>query len=169
MKAYSASLDLTAKIITIAVSVVLITIAVSVWVAPEPDGKGSGVQVYTTMIMIAILVVAFSFAPTRFTIGEKGITIRRFWTDAFLPFEKISSVRKLEKIPSKGLIRTMGSGGFFGYYGYFSNSEFGSMKWYCTHRKDVVFLEVGSEKVLISPDNVESFLQELQPHLQEKV
>ncbi|NUY80591.1 hypothetical protein HUK80_06770 [Flavobacterium sp. MAH-1] len=157
MKKYTASLDLTAKIITVCVAVVLITIAVSVWVAPE-DGEGIRVRIWVTCMMTAILTLGFSFAPTRFALGDEGITIRRFWTDVFIPFDKIKSARKVEKIPSKGLIRTMGSGGFFGYYGYFSNTEFGAMKWYVTHRSNVIMIEVGSEKVLISPDEEDDFL-----------
>lgn len=165
MKNYTASLDLTAKIITVCVAVVLVSIMVTVWVVPDERDQGIGPQIFTTMMMAAILTVGFSFAPTRFSIDGKGIRIRRFWTNVFIPFESIKSARKVEKIPSKGLFRTMGSGGFFGYYGYFSNSEFGSMKWYVTHRSNVILMEVGSEKILISPDNVDDFLNLLQSRI----
>lgn len=164
MKNYTASLDLMAKIITICIAVVLIAIIVTVWVAPE-DGEGIRVQIWTTCMMTAILTVGFSFAPTRFSLDDKGIRIRRFWTNVFIPFDMIKSARKVEKIPGKGLIRTMGSGGFFGYYGYFSNTEFGDMKWYVTHRSNVILMEVGSEKILISPDDEDDFLNLLQSRL----
>ena len=164
MKKYTASLDLTAKIITCCVAAVLIVIAVGVWVAPD-NGEEIRVRIWVTTMMLVILAVGFSFAPTQFSITGKGIEIRRFWTNVLIPFERIQSVRKLEKIPSKGLIRTMGSGGFFGYYGYFRNNEFGSMTWYVTHRSQVLLLEVGSEKILISPDDMDDFEQNLQSGL----
>ncbi|RZJ68630.1 MAG: hypothetical protein EOO50_00170 [Flavobacterium sp.] len=160
MKKFSASLDKTALITTIGLFVVLMSVVAVIWLVPEGH-ENTGAKVYPTVIMLGVLAGAYLFSPRAFSIDEKGITVHRFWADVEIPFGKILSAKKIEKVSNKGLIRTLGNGGLFGYYGDFHNSEFGSMEWYLKRRRNIILIETATSKILISPDDVEDFLKNL--------
>ena len=53
-----------------------------------------------------------------------------------------------------------GSGGFFGYYGWFHNMEMGLFKAYSTNRQNAILIKiVGGKKILISPERPAEFLK----------
>ncbi|MBD3581957.1 PH domain-containing protein [Flavobacterium selenitireducens] len=164
MRKYRASLDTSAKIITISIVVLFAVIVAGIW-ADYKTGDALGPYLYPTCFLPAILVAAYSFAPSGYSLGDKGIAIHRVWENGLIPYDVIESVSRIDKVASKGLIRTMGNGGLFGYYGYFSNREWGAMTWYLTRRRNLLVIKTNTSRFLLSPDDLEDFEAALQLRL----
>ncbi len=155
-------------VITVGIVLLFGCIIGSAWIFPEA-GEMIGASVSTTVLLIAVLVFSFGFSPRGFSLDDKGIIVHRPFKNAHIAFDKIQSATKIAKVPPKGLIRTLGNGGLFGYYGDFRNDEFGDMDWYLTKRQNVILIRTDKTKILISPNNPDTFLSELNQHLTKQV
>jgi len=108
------------------------------------------------------------FAPRGYLLCPQGVVISRIAPDIVIPFADIATV---EIIPAgspalRGVIRTLGVGGAFGYYGRFWNRRLGEFRAYITRTGPVVVLRrTRGEPVLISPDDVHAFAEALQARM----
>jgi len=111
-------------------------------------------------VCIAGIVLFAVFAPRGYILGAQDIVISRFAGKIVLPLSDIAAV---EVIPAgspalRGVIRTLGVGGAFGYYGRFWNRHLGDFRAYITRTGPVVLLRrTSGVPVLISPDDVQAF------------
>ncbi|RZJ69139.1 PH domain-containing protein [Flavobacterium sp.] len=165
---YKTKLDTMATVITVGIVLLFGSIIATVWTFPEA-GEMIGASISTSILLVAILFFSYGFAPKAFSFDEYGIVVHRLLKNAHIPFDQIQSARKIGKVSPKGLIRTLGNGGLFGYYGDFRNDEIGDMDWYLTRRQDIVFLDTTKAKILLSPNDVDIFLVELNSHLTNQV
>ncbi|NMH28572.1 PH domain-containing protein [Flavobacterium silvaticum] len=155
-----APLDKMSRIISFGIGILFLSILGTIWLAP--DEAKNAVRLYPTIMLVVIFGIAYGLKPSAYVISADKLLVKRpAWNDAEFRLSDISSIVRIESVPNKGLIRTLGCGGLFGYYGYFSNHDYGSMTWYLTRRKNVLMLEVKSEKVLVSPKDTDAFLSEL--------
>jgi len=68
---------------------------------------------------------------------------------------------KLESGKLTYSVRTFGVGGLFGYFGKFWNKEYGNMTWYATRRdKAIMIITKENKKIILTPDEVEKFINE---------
>lgn len=157
----AAPLDKMSVIISTGVTLLILSIFGSAFFIGEDTTEETGW--YPMIIPFVILAIAYGLKPSAYVLSGGKLLVKRLgWSDAEFRISDISSVQKINKVPRKGLIRTLGGGGLFGYYGYFSNQAFGEMLWYLTRREDVLMLQIKSEKVLISPKDPDAFLSELE-------
>jgi len=168
MKKFPASLDTMSSVITFGIVCVMMSVIAIIWITTG-NNDSIGAKIYPTLLMSMIIVVAYSCSPRAFSIGSNGIVVHRHWDNVTIPFSDIKSAVIIEKVSNKGLIRTFGNGGLFGYYGDFRNREMGDMKWYLRRRCNVVLLETAKSKILLSPNDSNGFLLALQPHIAQQV
>jgi len=145
-QSFSASYDLTTKIISAAVFLIL---AVPV-VATKSVVIGA--------LGAAVLAISFAYSPRGYEIWGRSIVVRRLMGNVSVPLDEVRELRKATAEDFRGCIRLWGNGGLFGYYGLFRTATLGKCTWYVTNRRNVVVLVTGAKTVLFSPDDVEGFL-----------
>ncbi|MFQ5724431.1 MAG: PH domain-containing protein [Terriglobia bacterium] len=110
-------------------------------------------------LFLLIPLVTYSYAPTGYRVGPEGVRIQRGWGSVLIPRERLRGGRRAEGLELWG-IRTFGSGGLFGFFGWFYSRRFGHYRAYVTHRHKLVVVE--AERVyLLSPDRPDEFLRQL--------
>jgi hypothetical protein len=146
---YKASLDKTAIIITILVGLLFGALIVFDFILP------------LAILLIIIYLLCFYLKPIRYEIREDEIIIRRLIKSVRISRSDVESLKLLDKSELRGTVRTFGVGGLFGWYGKFANSQLGDMTWYVTRRDKIVLINTrDGKKILISPDEAESFVTE---------
>lgn len=153
---YSASLDLTVKITsTIIILIILSTLGFCI---SEMVSSTNLISLITNLIVILIMLTAvlvcYLFAPVYYELNKDGLIIKRKAKDRKLKFTDIIDVRLMDKVESKGIIRTFGVGGLFGYFGKFVSLKLGAMNWYTTQRKNRILITLNDgEKIVVTPDD----------------
>jgi hypothetical protein len=139
----AAPLDRTAKWVTV---LVVLTACAFPFLPNMP--------IYVALLMPAVVFVSWLFSVKGYTIMNYALTVHRpFWdTEIVLPPDAV--FRKEPEI-TKGLMKTAGNSGLFGYTGGFKNKKLGSFKAYATNWKHAVSITSESQglRVVISPEN----------------
>lgn len=145
-QSFSASLDRTTKIIS---AVVLVVLGFAV-IATQ--------NLAVAVLAAAVLVVSYAYSPRGYEIAERSIIVRRLIGPVRIPLDDIRELRAATRDDFRGCIRLWGNGGFFGYYGLFRTSKLGKCTWYVTRRANAIVLITAAKTVVLSPDDIESFL-----------
>lgn len=157
---YSASLDKTTKIITSAITILFVGILVyelRTFTAGEWGGF-----IISTAILAITYASAYIYRPTGYTVTEHELIVHRPINNVRYDRETVESVQVIVKKDLQFTIRTFGVGGLWGYYGHFYNSVYGKMRWYITRRDHLVLIKTANKKtILLSPDDIDSFTNEL--------
>ena len=89
--------------------------------------------------------------------NKEAIEIGRIAGNIRIPLKQVSTVDELPREQLRGMIRTFGVGGLFGYYGKFFSASLGHITMYATRAKGMVLITTTTgKKIVISPDD-ESF------------
>ena len=157
---FKATLDKLAKGITIGTTMLFAAIIVLQRVLFTDGGHVTAIMV--TLLLLSIYLGIYLFRPTAYEIRSQQVIIHRPLRNKILERVNISKAELLGPSALRHTIRTFGNGGLFGYYGKFSNAKIGNMTWYATNRANAVLLEMtGGDKIVITPDNAEAFLNAL--------
>ncbi len=101
------------------------------------------------IIMGGVTMAGLYYCPTSIQANEEGVTLHRL-----LSSPKVFNYNSIQSVdtcyPSAGGLRLCGSGGFFGYWGYFSDIMIGSYFGYYGSRSNcfLVKLKDGKQYVL---------------------
>lgn len=121
-------------------AVILISFAAGIFAL-----RGTGDVVVFCVIAVLMTVTGLYFCPVSVEADNSGITLRRFLSRAkVFEFEDIKDVETCR--PSAGGIRLCGSGGFFGYWGYFNDIMLGSYFGYYGSADNCFIVELKSGK-----------------------
>jgi hypothetical protein len=115
----------------------------------------------TIAILVPIYFTGVLFGVRGYSIRGKKLIIHRLgWTTEF----SLDNLIKVYVNPKamRGSIRAFGIGGFFGYTGRFSNNHIGRFHAYVTDTKKCVILELGAEKIVVTPDSPLEFVEAVQ-------
>ncbi len=141
----AAPLDNTARLVTI---LVLIMAGVFPFIPEMP--------VYGALLMPLIVFITWLFSVRGYVIQNNTLLVNRpLWTTTItLPPD---SVFRFEPEIKKGLWRTAGNGGLFGYTGRFRNRDLGNFRAYVTSWSDAVSVTSESTgfRAVISPEDPE--------------
>ena len=123
-------------------------------------------QVRFVMVVSAVIpVVAFLFGalmgPRGFSIRADRLRIERPLFPIDIPLSAIREVTPLSAKTLAGSSRTLGSGGFFGYYGRFHNQELGDYRMYATRSEGYVLVRTDRPYIL-TPDQPDRFIEMLE-------
>ncbi len=156
---YKASLDTTAKIVTIGVTVLFACLII--WPLFEIKNNGVTSAIYVPAILLVVYFACWIYSPKSYAVSADAITIKRPIGNIVIPKQHIKSV----EVPEKGMpfaVRTFGVGGLFGYFGTFYNFDSGNMNWYITNRNNTVLITTSSgKKIVVSPDEKDAFVAAL--------
>ena len=164
MHTYISSLDRLSTIVSrsiIALSLILFCVHYFIY-------KHSGEQpilliapALTPVILTILSIAMYNLKPLSVTIGNDAIIINRKWKPVTINFSEINSIRIVEKEEMKGVIRTFGNGGLYGYTGMYYNKIMGSMRWYCTQRCNYILIQTRGKKTIITPDLPNEFMNDI--------
>lgn len=105
-----------ARVITVACTVVM---CAALWYTHTYR-----IQFYILAAVVALaFLCALWYAPMNISADNYAIRVHRPLRQTTIPVEEISSVKPLQ--PTMGAIRICGSGGFMGYWGWFSEKDTG--------------------------------------------
>jgi len=120
--------------------------------------------VFMPTISIIVLTVPYFFTPKGFRLGFQGLEIERLRNTIFISYNQISTVQR-GKWTWKAA-RLGGSGGLYGYLGFYHVFGIGKVWMYVTNRYKMVLLETKKGvKYAFSPDDPEDFVFRLQKKL----
>ncbi len=127
-------------------------------IARPPSTAARAVLLLSAAISGAVLLIGAALAPRSYAIEDGRIVIRRWVGSIAIPLETVRSVEPLRPQDVAGSTRTLGSGGFFGYYGRFRNATLGDYRMYATRSEGYVVVRADRPYVL-TPDSPERFVQ----------
>ncbi len=106
-----------------------------------------------------IILVSYAYSPRGYAVAGRSITVGAWparsasrWTTS-----ANCGAATPGRLP-RHASASAASGGLFGYYGLFRTSKLGKFSWYVTNRKNSVVVITGAKTTLVSPDDVEGFL-----------
>ena len=108
--------------------------------------------IITAGILFITMMISLTLRPKEYILKDDNLLIKKH----FNHISKIENIKKAEKVTAGG-IRTFGVGGLFGYTGWFN----GNQEWFVTDRKKGILLESDRKAFVISPENPDEFLQDL--------
>lgn len=158
----TATLDKTAKIITVIMLLVLVGLLYPV--LKEGKTGGSIASAIIDSLLFFITVFCYYFSTSGYRITNDKLIIERPVGKKIISLKNLQDIYSYQKIEKGFTIRTFGNGGLFGYFGYFNNDEIGRFKLYSTKGSAFVILDFGKEKIGISPDDPE-FIEALKGHI----
>jgi Bacterial PH domain len=162
MNSYPTTLDTVSKIIS-GFMVCLVGYLVIQSIQLLVGGKQGPAPLFTVGIVAALLLAttlycyytmprAIATDPEKLTIETKAKQVRIFYGD-------IRTIRKADDGEMSGVVRTFGNGGCFGYTGLYYNKALGSMRWYCTQRKNYIIIEkTDAKRLVVTCDDPDALL-----------
>jgi len=147
----SAPLEPAARVITSLVA--LVVVGESLLLAFLADG-GLVVLVGAPSLFVAVLMLPLAFSPAGYALGAHDLAVtRRAARPLLFPLVGLAAARTTAMPRSR---RRLGSGGLFGWWGWFSNRHWGRFKVYATDRRRGVLLEWPGYKLFVSPADPEA-------------
>ncbi len=143
---FAASWDTMTKVISAIVAVLLLAPVIAV----------HGLVI--AAIAAAVLLAAYAWSPQSYKIQDRVLIIRRLAGNVQVPLDTIRQARAASADDLTGCVRLFGSGGLFGWYGLFRTARLGKSTWYVTDRQNAVVLVTDRKTLLVSPDEVERFV-----------
>ena len=118
--------------------------AIAVWSA----GLTAVIVTYIIFGIVAIWVLLTM--PHYLLLDDKSIVITHPIGQTVILKSDIIEVRAIERSELLGSIRLFGSGGFFGWFGIFRNSTFGTYRLYCGQLENLYLVKTLTKKYIIS-------------------
>ncbi len=152
--------ELSSYSIIISAIMIAVICGVVVYAANQSDNE---VAVWIlTAVFLALILSTLFFMPMSVSVDKNSITVASPLKNKKIPLKEVSDVRLCS--PTMGAIRMCGSGGFFGWYGWFKEKDFGKYFAYYGKASDcfLVTLKDGRKYMLGCKDTHEmvEFLDE---------
>lgn len=142
------------KILLVTIST-LIVLLVSFIITLKVD---SSHKWWVCPIIILCIITTFLYTPYKIGYDDKGIYIFLIKGKSFIPFNSIKSIKLIKSDNISNSIRLFGSGGLFGYIGYFKNNVLGYYVMYATSTEQLICIETYKRKYVVNCINPDEFL-----------
>lgn len=107
--------------------------------------RGKGIEFYIlSAVLIGLVLSGLYYYPTEIVATNDAVVIKRVLQSKTIPCTTISSAARCW--PSAGGLRLLGSGGFMGYWGYFSDIIIGTYFGYYGNRNQCIQLKLKDGK-----------------------
>ena len=159
---YKASLDKSAKIITIFILALFIFISYTSIksIFFHSNTKNLVVHILVLILLTSVFIGSWILAPKEYTITKSYFIIRKNIGNIRIKRSNIIDVRVLTPNEISGTLRTFGVGGIFGYFGKFYIPDIGSVTFYATKQKNLILITTKDDKMMvISPNDIELLTQ----------
>lgn len=150
-RTFGARYDWLTKIVSGGVALLLVAV-------PVMAMKAGAIAVFVALVSAAVIGLSFAFSPRGYEISGGAFRVKRLIGDVVFPLERLRFVRDATAGDFWGCVRMWGSGGLFGYYGWFWSKALGRSKWYVTDRSRVVVMADGDQIILVSPEDHDGFV-----------
>ena len=161
MQRFKATLDTTAKMVSVAVCIVVIIPFIFIGEAFAATGD------YKLILVPILIIFAFAFAwlsmPKAYEIDDYGLQIDRMIGGKHMDISELASASVVTRDDLGLGLRAFGSGGAFGYLGVFWYSKAGFVSMHVTDKSKLILItKTNGKKLMISPDETEAFLAAFQ-------
>ena len=157
---FAAPWALAVRIITTVVLALLIGIAVFVPVA-LPANTPLAARVALFITPLAIIAGTLPFMIRGYVLCADELRIERLGWANHIPLNTVVSATA-DAAAIRGSIRLCGSGGLFGFFGWFRNRKLGIYRAYGTDPKLSVVVKLTNRSIVVTPDNPERFVAEIE-------
>jgi hypothetical protein len=113
-----------------------------------------------TWLPLTLLLGASLLSVRGYSIRAGSVLVHRLGWSTTIPLEELKDVR-VDPGVTRGSIRTFGNGGLFGFVGHFRNGVLGAYRAYLTDPDLAVVLDLGSRRVVVSPERPNLFAEEV--------
>lgn len=152
------SLDRNAVIISAVVWLTPLVFVLTLLLIPPQRFKLIVWAIWVVSVLPAVLVALLQ--PRGYLLDETGLTIKRWIGAIHVERSEISKIDDFRSSDAGSVIRTFGSGGAHGYFGYFRSSVMGTLMYQATRRDTLLILTRKSDvPVVLSPDDPAMFRQ----------
>lgn len=161
MKYFSASLEGWAKVAT---AMPPFVIGIMLIMAYAPEGWAAAAPFNPLALLVPlVLLMAFGYAHSirGYWVSRGELRVQRPFSTVTIPLTSAAMVRLGQPKDSAWMVKVFGSGGLFGYWGWYRTSGVGTAKWYATRRENLVVIETMGKKYVISPDDPEGLVAAL--------
>lgn len=147
----------------LAIVITIIFDAVQIWFVV--DAFINSIILFEIITLLVLVACAFFF-PIKLIVTKETIKIRRPVGTVKIEMRDILSCNIIEdeKQFFDHIIRTCGSGGIYGYWGYFHHEKQGKLRFFVTHRKQCFLIRLkDGEKYVISSakrEEIDRFISE---------
>ena len=148
---FGARYDRLTKIVSAVVVVLLVAV-------PLMAMRTRVVAVFAALATAAVIGLSFAFSPRGYEISGGAFRVKRLIGDVVFPLDRLRFVREATAADFWGCVRLWGSGGLFGYYGWFWSKALGRSRWYVTERRKAVVVTDGDQVILVSPEDHDGFV-----------
>lgn len=130
-------------------------------------GSSPSVFFYFMLVLIGAAVgVAFWFAPIGYQVDTVAVAVRRRAGAREIPLQTMKAARLMEPAElAESTWRWPAVGGLFGFYGTFETPSLGRHRWYASRDENLVLLQTAKGPVVLSPDQPEVFVREVNQRL----
>ena len=103
------------------------------------------------ILSLVILISPALIIPLRLKVTEKSLKIRRPIGEMEIMLKDIQSCNLIEDGRSfiRDTVRTNGSGGLYGYIGYFEHDKYGKMRLFVTHLQQCFFIQMTDGRIFV--------------------
>jgi hypothetical protein len=156
---FSAPWSSTVRIVTLIVVTLLLALAaISCFVQPEKIPMAARLAAF--VLPLLVLFGTLLFVVQGYVVTDSELFIERFGWRNRIPLRDVVSVT-IDPEAMRGSLRLCGSGGLFGFFGWFRNSKLGVYRAYCTDTKRCVILKLVNRTIVVSPDDPGRFVAEI--------
>lgn len=122
------------------------------------------IKLFIVVLLIGMLVAGLFYMPLSIGADKDGIYINRSLKCKILPMENIKSIRLCP--PTMGAKRICASGGFLGYWGWFSERDLGKYFAYYGRSKDCFLVELhDGRKYMLGCSNPQEIVKYIKSQL----
>jgi Bacterial PH domain len=146
----ASTLERNARVLTLLAALVVVggSVALAVW------RGGVLVLVGSPSLLVILLAVPLVLSPSGYAVGAGELAVlRRGARPLLFPLGRLAAARATAMPRS---LRLLASGGVFGWWGWYSNRDWGRFKAYATDRRRGVLLEWPGYRLFVSPEDPEA-------------
>ena len=131
--------------------------------ATDNDTALLGSLIVLNVMFLSMIIACEGLAPQRLEIGEDSIVVLRRYKSVVITREEIKSISPLSKKDFRGVIRTCGVGGLFGYFGHYYSNKLGSFRLFATSFQNLYLIKLWNGKSIVvscaEPEIMEQFIE----------
>lgn len=165
MQIFKASMDKLGKTITIGTFIGLLTL--DIFILSKNDIANASIVMG---LILLIFLISYVLSPFAYQLtGDKLIINKKLFPKTIV-LSEIHNVSTVEYDDLGIRYRIWGSGGLFGWYGYFYSTDIGKILLQCSKRKNLVKITTNNNKLIVlSPDDDNLFIKSINQYLKERV
>lgn len=148
------------KVVTIVVCALLVGV-ILFGLAALPANTPRFASLLMVVAPIGILLGTLPFLVRGYVLRDDELLIERLGWANHVPLNTVVSV-VADADAIRGSIRLCGSGGLFGFFGWFRNGRLGVYRAYGTDPKRCVVLKLTRRTIVITPDDPQRFVAEVE-------